>query len=61
MAELKLVIDGEEVTLQRNGKSKRGTYEKWKAPEEYEGQGIGDSPLIVTVYRKPGWTPSKSK
>ncbi len=61
MTDIKLVIEGEEIKLQQNGKSRRGTYEKWRAPDEYEGQGIGDSPLVVTVYRKPGWTPSKGE
>jgi len=61
MAEVKLVIDREEVVLEKNGSSRRGTYEKWREPEEYRGQGIGEAPLIVTVYLKPGWTPSKEK
>ena len=61
MAEVKLVIDGEEVVLEKNGNSRRGTYEKWREPAEFRGQGIGEAPLIVTVYRKPGWTPSKEK
>lgn len=55
--EIKLVIDGEEVILQRNGKLWTGTYEKWKEPEPYAGLGPGETPLIVTVYRKPGWKP----
>lgn len=57
-SEIKLVIDGEEVILQRNGKSRRGTYEKWNEPRTYAGPGLGETPLIVTVYRKPGWKPS---
>jgi len=61
MAEVKLVIDGEEVFLDEAGKSRKGTYEKYKEPDEFKGEGIGDSPLIVTVYLKPGWLPSKGK
>jgi len=61
MSDIKLVIDGEEVILEQNGKSRRGTYEKWREPEEYQGKGVGESPLIVTVYRKPGWLPSQGK
>jgi len=59
MAELKLLIDGEEVELEPNGRSK--SYEKWRGPQEYEGLGPGDAPLIVTVYMKPGWKPSQGK
>ena len=61
MAEVKLVIDGEEVILEPAGKSRKGTYEKYKEPDEYKGEGIGEAPLIVTVYRKPGWKPSQGK
>ena len=61
MAEVKIVIDGEEVILEKNGKSRNGTYEKYKEPEPYASAGPGNTPLIVTVYRKPGWTPSKEK
>ena len=62
MAEVKLVIDGEEVILEPAGKSRKGTYEKYKEPDEYKGQGDrrGTS-HIVTVYRKPGWMPSQGK
>ena len=60
MAEVKLVIDGEEVVLSPSGPSAAGTYERYKEPEEYS-QGIGVSPLIVTVYLKPGWKPSQGK
>jgi len=59
MAEVKLVIDGEEVILTQNGTSRRGTYEKYKEPEEYNSEGTGETPLIVTVYVKPGWKPSQ--
>ena len=59
MAEVKLVIDGEEVMLEQNGNSRRGTYEKYKEPEEYSSQGTGEAPLIATVYVKPGWKPSQ--
>ena len=59
MAEVKLVIDGEEVILEQNGTSRRGTYEKYKEPEEYARQATGAAPLIVTVYLKPGWKPSQ--
>ena len=61
MAEIKLVIDGEEVILEPAGKSRKGTYEKYKEPDECKGQGIGEAPLIVMVYRKPGWKPSQGK
>lgn len=61
MAEVKVVIDGEEVILEPNGKSRNGTYEKYKEPELYASMGTGETPLIVTVYRKPGWKPSRSK
>ena len=58
MEEVKVVIEGEEVTLEKNGKSRNGTYIKFKEPEPYASMGPGESPLIVTVYRKPGWKPS---
>lgn len=61
MAEVKLVIDGEEVILAQNGNSRRGTYEKYREPEEYRAQGIGEAPLIATIYLKPGWKPSQGK
>jgi len=61
MAVVKVVIDGEEVTLDRNGKSRNGTYEKYKEPEPYASMGPGESPLIVTVYRKAGWKPSNDQ
>lgn len=61
MTEVKVVIDGEEVILEQNGKSRNGTYQKYKEPEPYASTGTGKSPLIITVYRKPGWTPSKEK
>ena len=32
MSEVKVVIDGEEVILEQNGKSRNGTYEKYKEP-----------------------------
>ena len=60
MSEVKLVIDGEEVKLVHAGKSQKGTYEKFKEPEGY-ANGEGSSPIIVTVYLKPGWKPSKGK
>jgi len=61
MSEVKVGIDGEEVILEKNGKSRNGTYEKYKEPKPYASAGPGETPLIVTVYRKPGWTPSKEK
>ncbi len=61
MAEVKVVIDGEEVVLEQNGKSRNGTYEKYKEPEPFASMGPKQSPLIVTVYRKPGWKPSDSQ
>ena len=61
MTEVKVLIDGEEVTLEQNGKSRRGTYEKFKEPEPFASAGPGESPLIVTVYVKPGWKPSQGK
>ncbi len=59
MTDMRLSIDGEEVTLVPDGKSRKGTYEKWREPDEYHGKGTGESPLIVTIYRRPGWTPSQ--
>ena len=61
MSEVKVVINGEEVTLEPNGKSRNGTYEKYKEPEPYASAGPGQTPLIVTVYRKPGWKPSNDQ
>jgi len=61
MAEVKLVIDGEEVFLEPQGASRKGTYEKYRQPDEFTGEWIGDSPLIATVYIKPGWLPSQGK
>jgi len=61
MSEVKVVIDGEEVILEKNGKSRNGTYEKYKEPEPYASGGPGKAPLIVTVYRKPKWKPSDDK
>jgi hypothetical protein len=57
--EVKIVIDGEEVVLQDNGKSDSGTYEKFGEPEPYVSIGLGESPLIVSAFIKPGWKPSK--
>lgn len=61
MADVRLVIDGEEIILEPEGKSRKGTYEKYRTPDEFKGEGIGDSPVIVTVYLKPGWLPSQGK
>ena len=61
MSVVKVLIDGEEVTLEQNGKSRNGTYEKYKEPEPYASAGPGQTPLIVTVYRKPGWKPSNDQ
>ena len=61
MAEVKVVIDGEEIVLEQNGKSRNGTYEKYKEPKEYQNRGPGDTPFIATIYRKPGWKPSQGK
>jgi len=61
MPEVKVIIDGEEVVLEQNGRSRNGTYEKFKEPEPYASMGPKESPLIVTVYLKPGWVPSKEK
>jgi len=61
MSVVKVVIDGEEVTLDRNGKSRNGTYEKYKEPEPYASAGPGETPLIVTVYVKSEWVPSQEK
>jgi len=58
MPEIKVVIDGEEVVLEQNGKSRNGTYDKFKEPAPYSTMGPKESPLIVTVYRRPGWKPS---
>ena len=59
MTIVKVTIDGEEVTLEKNGKSRNGTYQKYKEPEPYASAGPGESPLIVTAYLKPGWKPSQ--
>lgn len=61
MSEVKIVIDGEEVILDYNGMSRKGTYEKYKEPEPYASMGPGKSPLIVTIYRQPKWAPSQDK
>ena len=60
MAELRLMIDGEEIILEANGKSKRGTYEKYMEPSDIARGTDEVAPLIVTVYLRPGWTPSQS-
>ena len=57
--EVKIVIDGEEVVLQDNGKSDNGTYGKFGEPEPYASLGLGASPLIVSAFIRPGWKPSK--
>jgi len=57
--EVKIVIDGEEVVLQDNGKSDKGTYGKFGEPEPYASLGLGASPLIVSAFIRPGWKPSK--
>lgn len=57
--EVKIVIDGEEVVLEKNGTSRNRTYDKFKEPENYATMGLGESPLIVTAYVKPGWKPSQ--
>jgi len=59
MRGLRLLIDGEEVKLAPNGKS--GGYAKFQAPEPYASMPLGEAPLIVSVYIKPGWKPSKDK
>ncbi|MBA7611207.1 hypothetical protein ES703_18426 [subsurface metagenome] len=58
MTEVKLVIDGEEVILDEGGQSRNGTYEKYTEPQEYRSLGVGGSPLLVTVHKRPGWKPS---
>jgi len=58
MPEIKIVVDGEEIVLEQNGKSRNGTYLKFKEPEPYVSMGPGETPLIVTVYLRPGWKPS---
>jgi hypothetical protein len=57
MSVIKIVIDGNEVELEANGKSRNGTYLKYKEPEPYASMGPGQSPLIVTVYQRKGWKP----
>lgn len=57
--EVKIVIDGEEIVLQDNGKSDNGTYGKFGEPEPYASMGLGESPLIVSAFIRPGWKPSK--
>lgn len=51
--EVKVVIDGHEVPLEKNGKSQ--AYWKFKEPS---GDG-DDKPIIASVYVKKGWKPGK--
>ena len=57
MPDVKVTVDGEAVTLVQNGKSRNGTYNKYKEPEPYASAGPGEAEIIVTVYLKPGWKP----
>lgn len=61
MSEVKIVIDGEEVVLQAKGKAQKGTYLLFGEPEPYASMGLGESPLIASVYVKPNWKPSKKR
>lgn len=57
MPDIYLMIEGRRVDLRPNGES--GSYEKYKEPDEYTELGIGRNPLIVSVYKKPGWLPEE--
>ncbi len=63
--EIKLVIDGEEIKLEyrrtvgvSNGTPNKSGYENWSEPKPYQDLMLGATPLIVSVYKKPGWKPS---
>ena len=46
MPEIKIVVDGEEIVLEQNGKSRNGTYLKFKEPEPYASMGLDSLPLL---------------
>jgi hypothetical protein len=56
---VEIVIDGEKIELVNYGRSQDGKYVKYQLPDKFAGQIPGEAPLIVSVYRKPGWKPSK--
>lgn len=58
MAEVYLMIDGERVDLEEKEERMANLYEEYREPEEYQGLGLGRSPLIVSVCVKPDWKPS---
>jgi hypothetical protein len=58
---VKLVIDGEGIELvPAKGEASHG-YQQYGEPEPYASQGLGESPLIATVFVRPGWKPPKGK
>jgi len=64
--EVKLVIDGEEIQLEykrtvkaSDGTSNKPGYEIWGEPQPFRDLMLGATPLLVTVYKRPGWKPSK--
>lgn len=58
MREVKLTIEGEEVTLEEAGTTRDGAYEIYREPAELQNLGVGQQPLIVTVHVKRDWKPS---
>ena len=64
--EVKLVIDGEEIQLEykrtvkvSDGTSNKPGYEIWGEPQPFQDLMLGATPLLVTVYKRPGWKPSE--
>ncbi len=53
--QVKVVIDGREVECVTNGVSSGKTYHKFKEPEPFASMATGESPLIVSIYVKPGF------
>ena len=63
--EVKLVIEGEEIQLEykrtvkvSDGTSNKPGYEIWGEPKPFQDLMLGATPLLVTVYKRPGWRPS---
>jgi hypothetical protein len=57
--EVKIMIDGEEVVLQKRRTVRKGDYVEFGEPEPYASLGLGASPLIVAAYVRPDWKPSQ--
>ena len=64
--QIKLVIDGEEIQLEyqrtikvSDGTSNKPGYEIWGEPQPFQDLMLGATPLLVTVYKRPGWKPSE--